>query len=212
MGTEHRGPGRPSGMTAGETRKRIVDAAREAFAEIGYDAATLQEIASRINLTRPAIHHYFSSKRQLYHEVMEETTRTLVVPAIQKAVEANTLIGRLKGFLDTAVAIQGAEPSVGSFLVTTVWDLQRHPELYQDAQSPVMASRAFIAKAIEEAINSGELELRSDTVTEQLVDTILSMMIGLGTYAVFIGTQEDLQGVSHHLLKLMAGELWEFQR
>ena len=40
-------------------------AAREVFSELGYDAATFQAIAIRADLTRPAINHYFASKRVL---------------------------------------------------------------------------------------------------------------------------------------------------
>ncbi len=48
-------------------------AAREVFSELGYDAATFQAIAIRADLTRPAINHYFASKRLLYQEVVDQT-------------------------------------------------------------------------------------------------------------------------------------------
>ena len=61
--TASRGPGRPPAAKAAETRERILRAAREVFSELGYDAATFQAIAIRADLTRPAINHYFASKR-----------------------------------------------------------------------------------------------------------------------------------------------------
>src|SRR5690348_18145496 len=66
--TATRGPGRPPAAKAAETRERIVRAAREVFSELGYDAATFQAIAIRADLTRPAINHYFASKRVLWSE------------------------------------------------------------------------------------------------------------------------------------------------
>ena len=42
-----------------------MQAARLVFAECGYDGATFQAIAVRADLTRPAINHYFSTKRLL---------------------------------------------------------------------------------------------------------------------------------------------------
>src|ERR1700761_716084 len=80
-----RGPGRPPAAKAAETRERIVRAAREVFSELGYDAATFQAIAIRADLTRPAINHYFASKRLLYGEVVEKTNDLVVAAGMAKA-------------------------------------------------------------------------------------------------------------------------------
>ena len=40
---------------------------------MGYEAATFQEIATRADLTRPAINHYYPSKQALYRQVVAET-------------------------------------------------------------------------------------------------------------------------------------------
>ena len=41
--TASRGPGRPPAAKAAETRERIVQAAREVFSELGYDAAKVRK-------------------------------------------------------------------------------------------------------------------------------------------------------------------------
>ena len=64
-----RGPGRPPAAKSVNTRGRILQAAREVFGEVGYDAATFQEVAVRADLTRPAVNHHFRSKRDLYRQV-----------------------------------------------------------------------------------------------------------------------------------------------
>jgi AcrR family transcriptional regulator len=64
--TASRRPGRPPAAKADDTRKRILHAARQVFSERGYEGATFQAIALHADLTRPAINHYFSSKRALY--------------------------------------------------------------------------------------------------------------------------------------------------
>src|SRR5215831_19509970 len=90
--TASRGPGRPPAAKAAETRERIVRAARQVFSELGYDAATFQEIAVRADLTRPAINHYFKTKNLLYREVVERTNEIVVLRSAQKAYEATTLL------------------------------------------------------------------------------------------------------------------------
>src|ERR1700753_1331008 len=96
--TATRGPGRPPAAKAAETRERIVRAAREVFSELGYDAATFQAIAVRADLTRPAINHYFASKRVLWSEVVEQTNALVVSAGMQRAQSQTSLLGRLSAF------------------------------------------------------------------------------------------------------------------
>lgn len=61
------GPGRPEGRT--ENREEILDAAERHFAERGYAAASLREIAMDVNVTQAMANYYFGSKRDLFKEV-----------------------------------------------------------------------------------------------------------------------------------------------
>ena len=101
--TASRGPGRPPAAKAAETRERILHAAREVFSELGYDAATFQAIAIRADLTRPAINHYFASKRLLYREVVEQTNALVVSAGMARAQGQTTVLGRLSAFFSAAM-------------------------------------------------------------------------------------------------------------
>src|ERR1700760_2156277 len=124
-----RRPGRPPAAKADETRKRIVGAAREIFSERGYDGATFQAIAVRADLTRPAINHYFPSKRVLYREVVDQTNELVVSAGIEEAKQASTLVGRMAQFTAVAMRVSAENPSIPAFLVTAVLESQRHPDL-----------------------------------------------------------------------------------
>jgi TetR/AcrR family transcriptional repressor of nem operon len=52
-------------------RARIVDAARRAFNRRGFEAASIEEIMADAGLTRGGFYRYFSSKADLYTEVMD---------------------------------------------------------------------------------------------------------------------------------------------
>jgi len=54
----------------GSPRARILDAAREAFAETGMDATTTRSIADRAQVNLAMVHYYFGSKVQLYRRVL----------------------------------------------------------------------------------------------------------------------------------------------
>src|SRR5689334_25314456 len=101
--TASRGPGRPPAAKAAETRERILRAAREVFSELGYDAATFQAIAIRADLTRPAINHYFASKRVLWSEVVEQTNALVVSAGMSRAQAQTSLLGKLSAFFSVVM-------------------------------------------------------------------------------------------------------------
>ncbi|GAA3466892.1 TetR/AcrR family transcriptional regulator [Nonomuraea roseola] len=57
------------------TRLRIMEAARELFAEHGYDQVTMRLIAARAEANLSLINRYFGSKRDLFAEVIAEQGR-----------------------------------------------------------------------------------------------------------------------------------------
>ncbi|MGS2615247.1 TetR/AcrR family transcriptional regulator [Micromonospora sp. LZ34] len=59
-----RRPGKPG------TREAILDAARAAFAERGFDGASIRAIAAAAGVDPALVHHYFGSKDQLFLAAM----------------------------------------------------------------------------------------------------------------------------------------------
>jgi AcrR family transcriptional regulator len=62
MRNRRRGP-RPAGT---DTREAILQAARERFAEAGYERTTLRGVASAADVDPRLVLHYFGSKRELF--------------------------------------------------------------------------------------------------------------------------------------------------
>src|ERR687892_2386449 len=59
-----------------ERRAQILDGARHAFAEHGYEGATVARLEEAIGLSRGAIFNYFPSKEDLFVELaMQDTAR-----------------------------------------------------------------------------------------------------------------------------------------
>jgi AcrR family transcriptional regulator len=204
--TATRGPGRPPAAKAAETRERIVRAAREVFSELGYDAATFQAIAIRADLTRPAINHYFASKRVLYRDVVEKTNELVVAAGMEKANGETALLKRLSAFFSAAMQAESRDRSAAAFLVTSVLESQRHPELSRDEHNSLKASRAFVTWAVTDAIERGELTTDTDVVT--LVEMLVAVMWGMGFYAGYVGGHDELVIIVETLEKLLANKLW----
>jgi AcrR family transcriptional regulator len=205
--TASRGPGRPPAAKAAETRERIIQAAREVFSELGYDAATFQAIAIRADLTRPAINHYFASKRVLWREVVEQTNALVVSAGMARAHGETGLLGRLSSYFTAAMQADSEDRSAAAFLVTSVLESQRHPELSGDEHDSLKNSREFVSWAVNDAIERGELT--TDTDVNHLVEMLVAVMWGMGFYAGFVGDHDELAAVAHKFELLMANKLWQ---
>jgi AcrR family transcriptional regulator len=58
-------------IPAGERRVRLLDAAVEVFAEHGYTAAKMQDIATRAGVVPSVLYDHFGSKRELHITLLE---------------------------------------------------------------------------------------------------------------------------------------------
>jgi AcrR family transcriptional regulator len=65
-------------MTGQERRAQLLDVGRSVFAEVGYEAASIEEIAKRANITKPVVYEHFGGKEGLYAVVMDREVRKLV--------------------------------------------------------------------------------------------------------------------------------------
>jgi AcrR family transcriptional regulator len=176
------------------------------FSERGYDAATFQAIAIRADLTRPAINHYFPNKRVLYRKVVEQTNDLLVTAAIERAQREPTLMRRLSAFIATAIQADSENRSSAAFLITSVLESQRHPELNRGENEALQAARAFLTWAVNEAIERGELAIDADV--SSVTETLLAVLCGVGFYTGFLGSLREVEIITGRLRQLMAGTLW----
>jgi AcrR family transcriptional regulator len=77
-----------------ETRRRLLDAAGEVFAERGFRAATIQEICKRARANIAAVHYHFGDKERLYTAAIDYADRVSGEPAaMQKEEKPDTATG-----------------------------------------------------------------------------------------------------------------------
>lgn len=145
----------------------------------------------------------------LWSEVVEQTNALVVSAGMSKAQGETSLLGRLSAFFTVAMQADSEDRSAAAFLVTSVLESQRHPELGNDDHDSLRASREFMSWAVNDAIKRGELT--TDTDVNQLVEMLVAVMWGMGFYAGFVGSHEDLTSVVHKLELLMANKLWNLR-
>jgi AcrR family transcriptional regulator len=72
-------------LTAGQRRRQLVAVALELFAQRGYRATTMDDIAEAAGVTKPLVYQHFSSKRALYLELVNSIAEELL-GAVKTAV------------------------------------------------------------------------------------------------------------------------------
>ena len=58
-------------LDAAQRRAQILDAANSLFAERGYDAVSVGDIAQAAGVTRGLVHHYFGGRKEVYVGLLE---------------------------------------------------------------------------------------------------------------------------------------------
>jgi len=94
-----------------ETRAKLIQAARRAFADNGYAAASMDDLTAAAGLTRGALYHNFGDKRGLLQAVIDQIDAEMVARMRQVRDRAPT---RWQGLLDESVAFieMALEPEI----------------------------------------------------------------------------------------------------
>jgi AcrR family transcriptional regulator len=72
-----------------ENREKLIFAARRAFAEYGYSAASMDTLTAEVGLTRGALYHNFGDKRGLLAAVVDQIDSEMAEYAKQVGAKAN---------------------------------------------------------------------------------------------------------------------------
>jgi len=65
-------------MTGEERRHQLLDVARALFAEKGFEAASIEEIAHRAGVSKPVVYEHFGGKEGIYAVVVDREMRNLL--------------------------------------------------------------------------------------------------------------------------------------
>lgn len=74
-----------------ETRSKLIETARKAFAEKGYAKASMDDITAEAGLTRGALYHHFGDKKGLLQAVVDQIDSEMAARARQTATQAESV-------------------------------------------------------------------------------------------------------------------------
>lgn len=146
--------------------QEITDAALAAFAEKGYAATRVDDVAKRAGVSKGLLYLYFKTKEELFKAVV----RSFVVPridALTEIIESSELSSEefLRGpFLDFVKTLPGSPISVVIRLM--IAEGPKHPDLVQFYWDNVVSrGLGAISELLQRGVQTGEF--RKSAVTEQ---------------------------------------------
>ncbi|GLW11858.1 hypothetical protein Misp01_69860 [Microtetraspora sp. NBRC 13810] len=149
------------------TRRRILEAARRLFAELGYEQVTMRLIAAEADANIALINRYFGAKRELFAEVLAQQGR---FPGVIDVEEAG-----LPRALAEYVADRLSSDS-GSPVVATLSRSSASPEIHGLIRDRIMSA---ILGPLESRLSGPDAQVRAGIAT--------ALILGTGTLRDLVG-------------------------
>lgn len=135
--------------TMEENRAKLIAAARRAFAEQGYAAASMDELTARAGLTRGALYHNFGDKKGLLATVVHQIDSEMAARAQERAARANSA---WQALLDEGVAYieMALDPEVQRIVLLDGPAVLGDPSQWPSQSSCLQATRVVVERLIAE--------------------------------------------------------------
>ncbi len=168
------------------TRRKILDAAIDLFAEAGYPGTGLGDIIERAELTKGALYYHFDSKETLATAIIEEMGSQLLkafrdvaessAPALESVIHG--------GFITTQIAQTDRVGRAGSHL------LRAFGGFSPAARRTYVGWQEEMEKRVRQA--SAEGDLRDDVDIDAVTETIVGGVLGADLLANAISGGTDV--------------------
>ncbi|QJE72846.1 TetR/AcrR family transcriptional regulator [Aerophototrophica crusticola] len=134
-----------------ETRAKLVRAARKAFAEQGYAAASMDELTATVGLTRGALYHNFGDKRGLLLAVVNQIDGEMAAQARAVGARAGNA---WEGLLAEGIAYieMALEPEVQRIVLLDGPAFLGDPSLWPSQNNCLQETRRTVERLVAQGI------------------------------------------------------------
>lgn len=145
--------GRKSTAKSMQWRIVIIEHAARLFDEVGYEAATMDDLAERVGLAKPTLYYYFRSKEEILHEISLSMIETLIAK-----VEGRRGLTPSQRILEAMVdVLEAIESDPGRMRVLVEYTRDLGPEQREAIAGRREVYRELLESMIRDAIASGEM-------------------------------------------------------
>lgn len=131
------------------TRSAILSAAEQVFAQVGYAAARLEDVAQVVGIRRPSIVYYFPGKQQLYDEVEADIFAAMHQFVTERMLNASTPLERMLALFDAWLDFLVQRPTAARIIQRVVADpTPRGDDPVQFSDTALRDLEAIIASGV----------------------------------------------------------------
>ncbi|HEY2658523.1 MAG TPA: helix-turn-helix domain-containing protein [Caulobacteraceae bacterium] len=161
-------------MAKQRTREKLLDAARRLFAERGYEAATVRDIAAAADLSTGAVFASFSDKADLFTEVIISDYQTLSDRMAEIDVSGSSVRDGLMKIFRAAYQCHLEQLGLIRAAISFSWQRDAHAEKRSRQGMKLLLS--LLANVLGQGVKSGELSEQLDLrlTTEILWDCYMA--------------------------------------
>lgn len=147
-----------SAKSSDDLREKLLDAAAEEFAEVGYSGARVATIADRAGVTTGAMYNRFSGKSELLLEALDRYTGNLLAELAAADLSASDVLSALGSELLITEESAAAMLILESFVAA-----RREPEIAERLRPRLADERARLGKLVDEDKSGGAVDATVDT-------------------------------------------------
>lgn len=154
-------------------RQAILDVAAEAFRELGFAGTSMSEICTRVGGSKATLYNYFSSKEELFYEIVFLSTEA-EIGAVFEAIDGSRE--------DIADALRHFGEKLLAFLYSPHVRAQRHLAVSESGRSNigrlvyergVLRSQTLMAAFLQQAMDQGKLRQADPMVAARHLCSLL---------------------------------------
>lgn len=165
-------PPTPCHVDGAPTPIRLIRAARVIFAQKGFHATSLNEVAHAAGVSRPAIRYYFHTKTALFAAVVDDVEATVLTPHLNALQAERSPTEQLRELL-AAIASDGIElRSAISFLITAAIDGRRYPDLGEHICGRLTGLRSLVQSQLREDTRAAGPAPSGDAAVEVMLSLL----------------------------------------
>lgn len=134
-----------------ETRAKLIQAARKAFAAKGYAAASMDDLTAEAGMTRGALYHNFGDKKGLLQAVIDQIDAEMLARMRAASSRAKT---RWQGFLDEGIAYieMALEPEIQRIMLLDGPAVLGDPSQWPNQTACLRTTTQTIQSLIDEGV------------------------------------------------------------
>jgi TetR/AcrR family fatty acid metabolism transcriptional regulator len=179
-------------------RAQILRAAAGVFSQHGFHKAKIEEIAKEAGIGKGTVYEYFSSKKELFKEMIEESLSQYIDLALNETAAADDYVQKLEKIVDVNIYFATVHRDLAKVILSDPGGIGENLKKW------MMATKVRIKEVVEDIILSGR-----ERGAFRKVDPTMAAQVFLGAIGSIIGgllffeNPVDPETLKHHKNQLM---------